>query len=133
MSSLFTKIINGEIPATKLYEDDKCIVILDIAPCHKGHALVIPKKEQETLIDADDDILQHLILIAKKVAQKQVEILKCDGYNIIINNKPASGQVVPHLHIHIVPRYNNDGYKVDLGHEDYKDSEMEEFGNKLSF
>lgn len=132
MSTIFTKIINGEIPSTKLYEDDICIVILDISPCHKGHALVIPKKESETLDETNDDILQHLIVIAKKVAKKQLEELKCEGYNIIINNKLASGQEVPHLHIHVVPRYNNDGYKWNFGHEKYEDNEMTEYGNKLS-
>lgn len=131
MTSLFTKIINGEIPASKLYEDDKCIVILDIAPCHKGHALVIPKKEQETLIDTDDEILQHLIIVAKKVAKKQIEVLKCDGYNIIINNKPSSGQVIPHLHIHVMPRYENDGYKLGFGHEEYCVGEIAEYRDKL--
>jgi len=132
MATIFTKIINGSIPSTKLYEDDKCIVILDIAPCHKGHALVIPKKECETIIDCDDNILQHLIVIAKKIAKKQVKELKCDGYNIIINNKLASGQEVPHLHIHIVPRYNNDEYKMDFGHEEYQDNEIKDFGKRLN-
>jgi histidine triad (HIT) family protein len=131
MTSIFTKIINNEIPSTKLYEDEKCIVILDISPSNKGHALVIPKKEQETLVDTDDNILQHLILIAKKVAKKQIEVLGCQGYNILINNKPASGQEVPHLHIHVIPRYENDGHKFNFNHKSYQDNEMKEFGDRL--
>lgn len=131
MTSIFTKIINNEIPSTKLFEDDKCVVILDISPSNKGHALVIPKQEKETLIDTDDAILQHLILVAKEVAKKQVEVLGCQGYNILINNKPASGQEVPHLHIHVIPRYENDGHKFHFEHKSYEKDEMNEYGNKL--
>ncbi len=131
MASIFTKIIDGEIPSTKIYEDDICIVILDIFPNHKGHSLVIPKEEYETIMDCPDDILKHLISITKKVSEKQTEELKCDGINISINNKPAAGQEVPHLHIHAIPRYKDDGYKFGFGKEEYGEGELEEFGKRL--
>jgi len=133
MASIFTKIINGEIPSTKIYEDDKCIAILDINPMNKGHALVIPKEEHETILDCPGDLMAYLMGIANKVAQKQMEVLKSEGFNILINNKPASGQEIPHLHIHIVPRYGSDGYSYakGFGNVKYEEGEMQEYGEKL--
>ncbi|MFT4304169.1 MAG: HIT family protein [Candidatus Woesearchaeota archaeon] len=133
MSTIFKKIIDGEIPSVKLYEDDKCISILDINPNNKGHALVIPKIESETITDCPDDILQHIILIAKKIAAKQIKELNCHGYNILVNNKPASGQIIPHLHIHIIPRYDKDGnwFANGFKHHPYAEGEIEEYGQKL--
>lgn len=133
MASLFTKIINGEIPSIKLHEDERCIIILDINPNNKGHALVIPKLEVETITDCPEDILQHLMVMVKKVAEKQVKILSCDGYNVLVNNKPASGQVIPHLHIHVIPRYERDGnwFAGGFKHHPYEDGEMEKYGERL--
>ncbi|MFT4343745.1 MAG: HIT family protein [Candidatus Woesearchaeota archaeon] len=131
MTSIFSKIIAGEIPSTKLHEDDTCIVILDLYPNHKGHALVIPKKECETMLECPEEILSHLIVIAKRVAQKQIEVLKCDGFNLTVNNKPAAGQEVPHLHLHVIPRYQNDGYKHAFGKEQYAEGEMQKYGEML--
>ena len=132
MVSIFTKIINGEIPSTKLHEDEQCIAILDLYPNHKGHALVIPKVEVETMLECPEDVLQHLIVIAQRVGKKQIDALQCDGFNIIINNKPAAGQEVLHLHIHVIPRYENDGYVIGFGKKQYVEGEMQEYGKKLS-
>jgi len=133
MVSIFTKIIEGEIPSTKLYEDNKCIVILDINPMNKGHALVIPKEEHETTMECPDDILKHLMAIANKVAKKQIEELGSEGYNILINNKPASGQEIPHVHVHVVPRYSSDGYSYanGFGNVKYEEGEIQKYGEKL--
>lgn len=130
--TLFTKIGAGTIPSTKLYQDDKCFVILDINPALKGHALVISAKPYSNIMECPEDILKHMICIAKKIEAKQREVLKCDGSNILINNDPASGQEVPHIHIHVIPRYSNDGRKFVLEHEKYAEGEMAEFGKKLS-
>ena len=102
-------IINGDIPSTKLYEDDLCIAILDINPVNKGHALVISKECYPTFTDAPIETLSHMMEIARRIDQKQREALKADGTNIMINNSPASGQEVPHLHIHVIPRKEGDG------------------------
>lgn len=131
MGSIFTKIIQGEIPSVKLYEDQKCIVILDINPNHKGHSLVIPKEEYETVVECPKDVMQHLIVVAKKVATHTMKTLKCDGLNLVINNKPAAGQEIPHIHIHVIPRYSDDGYKHGYGHVKYEEGELEEYGKKL--
>lgn len=131
MASIFTKIIKGEIPSTKIYEDNKCIAILDINPNNKGHTLIIPKEEYETVLDCPTDLLQHLITVAKKVANKINQELECDGINISINNKPAAGQEIPHLHVHVIPRYKTDGYKFSFGHVKYSEGEMQDYGKKL--
>lgn len=133
MVSIFTKIINGEIPSTKIYEDDKCIAILDINPMNKGYTLVIPIEEHETILDCPEDLMGHLMNIANKVAQKQMKVLGSEGFNILINNKPASGQEIPHLHVHVVPRYASDGYSYakGFGNVKYKEDELQEYGEKL--
>jgi histidine triad (HIT) family protein len=133
MESLFTKIIKREIPSVILHEDEQCIVILDISPINKGHALVISKKEYETIIECSDAELSYLMGIARKTAVKLTDVLSIDGFNIMINNKPASGQEVPHLHIHIIPRYDGDGKTPKMTKESYKEGEMEQLGGLLSF
>ena len=105
MATVFEMIRDGEIPSVKIYEDDLCFVILDLAPVNKGHALVISKVPAPTFTDVEDATLHHMINIAKKVDGKMREKLGADGTNIMINNGPASGQEVPHLHIHVIPRY----------------------------
>ncbi|NQT59427.1 MAG: HIT domain-containing protein [Bacteroidetes bacterium] len=132
MPTLFTKIIQNEIPSVKIYEDELCIAILDIAPVNKGHALVIVKNEYETLLECPDETLFHLITTAKRLAAKMKKKLKFDGFNIMINNGAASGQEVPHLHIHIIPRFKNDGKTPTLKKERYSENEMADFGRILS-
>ena len=107
--TVFEMIINGDIPSTKIYEDDVCIAILDIAPRAKGHTLVISKQVYPTIADAPTETLAHMMDIVKKVDVKMREALSADGTNVIINNSPASGQEVPHLHIHVIPRKAGDG------------------------
>lgn len=131
METLFTKIRDGEIPSVKLYSDDNCFVIMDINPIKKGHALVIANDPYKNIAETPEEVLKHMICVAKKIEAKMTEVLKCDGSNIIINNNPASGQEVPHLHIHVIPRYNNDGQKFGFEHEKYAENEMAEFGKKL--
>jgi histidine triad (HIT) family protein len=133
MSTLFTKIIRREIPSVILHEDDKCIVILDLFPINKGHALVISKHEYETILECPRQELSYLMDVAKKAAAKMTSELSVDGFNIMINNKPASGQEVPHLHIHIIPRYSGDGKTPVMTKEEYIDGEMERLAEILSF
>ncbi len=132
MSTLFTKIIQNEIPSVKIYEDELCIAILDIAPVNKGHVLVIVKDEYETLLECPDEILSHLITTTKRLAAEMKKKLKFDGFNIMINNGAASGQEVPHFHIHIIPRFKNDGKTPALKKDQYLENEMIDFGRILS-
>lgn len=131
MPTLFTRIITGEIPSVKLYEDELCLVILDIFPINRGHALVISKKEYETIIDCPEEELSHLVAIARRVAVKMTKELKIDGFNIMINNRPASGQEVPHLHIHVIPRFEGDKKTPIMEKEDYEADQLEEYGRLL--
>ena len=131
--TVFTKIKNGEIPSVKIYEDDVCFVILDINPVAKGHCLVISNIPYTNILQTPDDTVKHLISVAKKADKKLRDTLHCDGTNILINNDKASGQEVPHLHIHVIPRYNNDGKSFCLSHEKYIANEAEDLGRKLSF
>lgn len=131
--TVFSRIIDGEIPSVKLHEDDQCIVILDINPVGKGHALVIAKHPYPTFSDCPAATLSHMMEVAKQVDAMERKILKCDGTNILINNGKASGQEVPHLHIHVIPRYFNDGQSFGFHKQTYQDGEMAELGGKLSF
>lgn len=131
METLFTKICKGEIPSVKLYEDDVCFVILDINPVLKGHSLVISKKPYPSMADCPDDVLGHLMKVAKIIDAKQREALGSQGSNIIINNDPASGQEVPHIHVHVIPRFDGDGRKYFALHDKYDDGEMAQYGERL--
>ncbi len=131
MPTVFEMIINGDIPSTKLYEDQLCLVILDINPVEKGHALVIAKKPYPVFTDCPDAELAHLMSIAKKVDLKLRSVLKCDGTNILINNDEASGQEIPHLHIHVIPRYKDDGQQFGFSKQKYEEGEIKEMGAKL--
>ena len=132
METLFTKIANGQIPSTKLYEDDLCFVIMDINPVKKGHSLVIAREPYPNMASCPDEVLNHMILVAKKVEAKQRLVLDNQGSNIIINNDPASGQEVPHIHIHVIPRFEGDGRKHFQEHDKYEEGEMLALGAKLA-
>lgn len=131
MATVFEMIINGDIPSVKLYEDEKALVILDINPAVKGHALVIAKHPYPVFTECPDEDLAHLMSIAKRVDLKLREVLSCDGTNILINNGPASGQEIPHLHIHVIPRYSNDGQSLGFTKTKYEEGEINKLGEKL--
>ncbi len=133
MKTIFTKILEGEIPSVMLHEDALCIVILDINPVHKGHLLVISREPYPTFGECPLPTLNHLVHIAQQADKKLRSVLKCEGTNVIINNGAASGQEVPHLHIHIIPRYTDDGQKFGFTKETYAEGEMAKYGKNLEF
>ncbi len=106
---IFCKIANGEIPAATLYEDEDFRVILDLGPATKGHALILPKKHAANLYELPDELAAKAMVLAKKMAAKMTEILSCDGFNIVQNNGECAGQTVFHFHMHLIPRYKEDG------------------------
>ena len=110
---IFCKIANGDIPSATLYEDNDFRVILDLGPAAKGHALILPKEHFANLYELPDEIAAKALVLAKKMASKLTEILKCDGFNVVQNNGVCAGQTVFHFHIHLIPRYEND--HVGLG------------------
>ena len=133
MKTIFTKIREGEIPSVKVHEDALCTVILDINPVHKGHLLVISREAYPTFSECPLPTLSHLMDIAQQADKRLRSVLECEGTNLIINNGAASGQEVPHLHIHIIPRYTNDGQKFGFTKETYAEGEMATYGERLGF
>jgi len=106
---IFCKIANGEIPSNTIYEDDNFRVILDNGPATRGHALVLPKEHYANLFELPEDVAAGAMKVAKSVAATMKEKLSCDGLNLIQNNGECAGQSVMHFHLHVIPRYRNDG------------------------
>ena len=109
---IFCRIIEGGLPAYKVYEDSNVLAFLDIFPIHPGHVLVVPKNHYTDIFDTPEAELQKIIAAAKKISPAVMKATKADAINIGMNNKPASGQVVMHVHLHVIPRYKNDGLKT---------------------
>ena len=105
---IFCKIANSEIPSATLYEDEDFRVILDLGPASKGHALILPKAHAANIYEISDDMAAKAMILAKKMATKMTEALKCDGFNIVQNNGEPAGQTVFHFHMHLIPRYEGD-------------------------
>ncbi len=106
---VFCKIVTGEIPSYKVYEDEGVFAFLDIKPHAKGHTVLIPKKHGVSAFDFEDDVLREVIVGVKRVLERVKEVLQPDGFNVGWNDGTAAGQVVPHLHVHVMPRWNGDG------------------------
>ena len=109
---IFCKIANGEIPSATLYEDEDFRVILDLGPASKGHALILPKAHAANIYEISDDMAAKAMILAKKMATKMTEALKCDGFNIVQNNGEPAGQTVLHFHMNLIPRYEGDQLRI---------------------
>ncbi|MEE9368143.1 MAG: HIT family protein [Pontiella sp.] len=132
MDCIFCKIIAKEIPATVVYEDDDVLVFMDIGPIIKGHALVVSRKHYDPVTETPDDIVTGLHLMAKRIARAQMNGFGADGVNIMQNNGAASGQEVPHIHVHVIPRYKEDGHHWNWNVKKYDTfEEMAELACKL--
>ena len=103
-NNIFAKILRGELPAYKIYEDDKAVAFLDIMPRAPGHALVLPKTAARNILDINPDDLAHVMKVAQKVAQAAMRLSAPEGVTIQQFNEGAGGQVVFHLHVHVIPR-----------------------------
>ena len=110
---IFCKIANGEIPSSTIYEDDLFRVILDLSPATKGHALILPKKHMANIFEMDEETAEKVFVLASRIAKAMKEALNCDGLNIVQNNGEIAGQTVFHFHMHIIPRYNDDGQQIN--------------------
>ena len=106
---IFCKIANGYIPSKTVYEDEEFKVILDVGPATRGHALILPKNHYANLYELPDETAVKVMLLAKKMAVLMTEKLGCDGFNLVQNNGKAAGQTVFHFHLHLIPRYKEDG------------------------
>jgi Diadenosine tetraphosphate (Ap4A) hydrolase and other HIT family hydrolases len=106
MDCIFCKIINKEIPGKIVYEDDVCLAFLDLSQVTDGHTLIVPKSHFDNLLEADDEVIAHMLKVAKKLGNQLVEKLNAKGMNVLTNINETAGQTVKHFHIHLIPRYN---------------------------
>lgn len=127
---IFCKIVSGDIPSHKILENDHILAFLDIAPVSKGHSLVIPKKHFSNLEDIPDEELCELIKAVKKVGASIKNNLKVPGYNVSENNDPVAGQIISHIHFHLIPRIENDGLEL-WSQGKYNEGEAESISKKL--
>ena len=110
---VFCKIRDGKLPAMKVYEDERTLVFMDINPLNAGHCLVVSKTHAATIWESSEADLQAAITVAKKIAVALREAVKPDGLNLLQANGAAAFQSVPHFHLHLIPRFNNDGKGFD--------------------
>ena len=123
MSTIFKKIIDREIPADIVYEDDVVLAFLDIHPVRKGHTLVIPKEECVNIFDAKPEVLGHMMVVAQKIARALMKSTDAKGVNIHMNNGHEAGQDVPHAHLHVIPRFKRGEVFQVPEHDTYKEGE----------
>ena len=128
---IFCKIIDGRIPAEKVYEDDKVMCFLDIMPANKGHCLVVPKKHTQTLMEMSETELVAAVKAAKKVASALSLSFGNGSFNIVMNNGKDAGQVVGHSHLHLIPRFQKDRLRIKWSHLKYEGDEMKEYAEKI--
>lgn len=124
-SCIFCKIANGTIPCYKVYEDNEIIAFLDVNPASKGHTLVLPKEHFTAITTCPKNILDHAFEVAQLIAQAQISQLGATGCNVITNCGRSAGQTVPHFHIHVIPRYDDDGLKLEFPPRQLTNGEME--------
>ncbi len=129
---IFCKIIAGDLPCTKIYEDDEVLAFLDIGPIIKGHTLVIPKVHIDPLTEISDALLGKLMAVVKQLTRAQIEGLGADGVNITQANGKAAGQIVPHVHFHVIPRFETDGHRWNWNAKSYDSpAEMDALGARI--
>ncbi|MFA5830260.1 MAG: HIT family protein [Candidatus Paceibacterota bacterium] len=128
---VFCKIIRGEIPSTKVYEDEETFAFFSISPNNQGHTLVIPKKHFRNLMDMDEPTVSSLALVTQKITRGVYNGIKADGVNIIMNNEAPAGQAVFHAHIHVIPRFKNDGLRHWDKQAPYGNGEKEKIAEEI--
>jgi histidine triad (HIT) family protein len=120
-NNIFAKILRGELPSYKVYEDDKAFAFLDIMPRAPGHTLILPKASARNILDVDPDDLAHVMKVAQKVARAAMSAFAADGVTLQQFNESAGGQVVFHLHVHVIPRYAGTALKAPASFKEAPD------------
>lgn len=126
---IFCKIINGDIPSKKVYEDDDVLAILDISQATVGHTLVLPKKHYSNLLDIDNEDYLKVMNVVKMLAEKIKTKLDATGINILNNCGEVAGQTVMHFHVHIIPRFDNNDIKIEFNNN--SDLDLDYILNKI--
>lgn len=127
---IFCKIVAGEIPSHRVYENESTLAFLDVAPVNPGHTLVIPKEHYQNIEEVPKDVLCEVMQAVKIIGSKFKKNLGVAGYNIMENNDPLAGQIIPHLHFHVIPRQEGDGLKL-WPQGKYSEGEAEEVVKSL--
>ena len=128
---IFCKIIRGELPSSTVFENEEVIAFLDIMPLSKGHTLVVPKTHSENLETTPAEIMMKLGPVLKKLSRAVTEATGASAVNLLLSNGKAAGQIVPHLHFHIIPRTDDDGMSFETKRRKYTGEEMENYRNKI--
>lgn len=128
---LFCEIIRGKKPSHKVYEDEEVYAFLDINPKVRGHTLVVPKEHNETFLDLDPTQIDELFESVQEVAKAVTEATDADGFNLMQNNGRAAGQVIDHVHVHILPRTQEDDLDLGWSYEP-EEGELQELKEKIS-
>ncbi|MGN0431163.1 MAG: HIT family protein [Lachnospiraceae bacterium] len=129
---IFCKIANGEIPSKTLHEDENFRVILDLGPATKGHALILPKEHYDNLYELPENTAAEAMKLAKKMAALMTEKLQADGFNLVQNNGETAGQTVMHFHMHLIPRYKEDGQHISWNPGTVTQEELEEIRKQIT-
>ena len=129
---IFCKIVAGEIPSHKIDEDDKTLAFMDINPWTRGHSLVIPKEHSRNIYDADPDDLAAAHKTAQRLAQRMRDRLNCEGVNIVQSSEPVAMQTVFHTHVHVIPRYSDDGLRLPAHPQPAEHEELAGLAEELS-
>ena len=127
---IFCKIISGELPSFKVYEDERVIAFLDIRPVNAGHTLVVPKAHSQNIFDIKPEDWDAVAGVTRVLAIAIEKGTGADGVNIAMNNREHAGQVVHHPHVHIIPRFKGDGIKL-MPQRTYQDKEAETTAEKI--
>lgn len=109
---IFCKIASGEVPSATIYEDERFRVILDLGPATRGHALILPKEHADNLYTLEEETAGEAMKLARRMAIRMRDKLGADGFNLVQNNGEAAGQTVMHFHLHLIPRYKDDGQHI---------------------
>ena len=128
---IFCKLANGVFPTNSIYEDDTFNVILDVGPATKGHALILPKEHYDNLYELPDETAGKAMILARKLGAEMVKRLNADGLNVVQNNGETAGQTVMHYHLHLIPRYKNDGQHILWQPSEPSKEELEEIRDIL--
>lgn len=129
---IFCKIANGEIPSKTLHEDESFRVILDLGPATKGHALILPKEHYDNLYELPENTAAGAMKLAKKMAALMTEKLQAHGFNLVQNNGETAGQTVMHFHMHLIPRYKEDGQHISWNPGTVTQEELEEIRKQIT-
>ncbi len=128
---VFCKMVEGEIPVTKVYEDAAVLAFLDIGPISDGHTLVVPKRHCPTIHECDPEVLAEVFTRVGRIAEAVMTAMEADGYNVLSNNGAAAGQVVDHVHFHIIPRKVGDRVFTQWPSYRYKKGQIEDLAARI--